>query len=88
MPGLFKINGYRPIFPDFIVRTQGGCVILVEVKGNYLNGSDAKDKMALGKRWAAAAGQNFKYFMVFKNPEDEVEDAMDFNAFLNTLQCL
>ena len=88
VPGLFKINGYRPIFPDFIVRTQGGCVILVEVKGNYLNGSDAKDKMALGKRWAAAAGQNFKYFMVFKNPEDEVEDAMDFNAFLNTLQCL
>ena len=88
VPGLFRINGYRPIFPDFIVRTQSGCVVLVEVKGNYLNGSDAKDKMALGKRWEAAAGQNFKYFMVFRKPEDEVEDAMDFNAFLNTLQCL
>ena len=88
VPGLFKINGYRPIYPDFIVRTNNGCVIMVEVKGNHLNGTDAKDKMELGKRWEAAAGKNFKYFMVFRKPEDAVPNAMDFNSFLNTLQCL
>ena len=88
VPGLFKINGYRPIYPDFIVRTNKGCVIMVEVKGNHLDGSDAQDKMELGKRWEAAAGQNFKYFMVFRNPASAVPNAMEFNTFLNTLQCL
>ena len=44
--------------------------------------------MELGKRWEAAAGQNYKYFMVFRNPAGSVPNAMDFNSFLNTLQCL
>ena len=44
--------------------------------------------MELGKRWEAAAGQNFKYFMVFRNPASAVPNAMEFNTFLNTLQCL
>ena len=88
VPGLFRINGYRPIYPDFIVRTNKGCIVMVEVKGNHLNGSDAQDKMFLGKKWEAAAGYNYKYFMVFRKPEDAIEQAMDFNAFLNTLRCL
>ena len=61
---------------------------MVEVKGNHLDGSDAQDKMELGERWAAAAGQHFKYFMVFRNPASAVPNAMEFNTFLNTLQCL
>ena len=85
VPGLFKINGYRSIYPDFIVRTNKSCTIMVEVKGNHLNGTDAQDKMFLGKKWEAAAGHNYKYFMVFRKPEDAVDQAMDFNTFLNTL---
>ena len=88
VPGLFRINGYRLIYPDFIVRTNKGCTVLVEVKGNHLDGSDAQDKMELGKRWEAAAGKDFKYFMVFRNPAGAVPNAMAFNSFLNTLQCL
>ena len=88
VPGLFKINGYRSIYPDFIVRTNKSCTIMVEVKGNHLNGTDAQDKMFLGKKWEAAAGHNYKYFMVFRKPEDAVDQAMDFSTFLNTLECL
>lgn len=85
----FGINAYRNIYPDFMIRTNAGRIVLVEVKGNHLDGSDAQEKMAIGKQWEACAGNSqYRYFMVFKNPADAVQDSLPFDAFLNTLSHL
>nr|MBP6722375.1 restriction endonuclease [Bacteroidia bacterium] len=70
----FAINGFKSNhYPDFILITKTGKVILVETKGADRDNSDSKAKCKLGKTWAAKAGPGFYYFMVFeKNP---IEDA-------------
>ena len=49
--------------------TKKGNVILVESKGDYLDGDDSKTKLSLGRAWQAAAGGRYRYFMVFKDKE-------------------
>jgi len=39
---------------------------LVETKGDHLDGSDSQQKLRLGEKWASKAGDNYRYFMVFK----------------------
>ena len=36
----FCINGWRNHYPDFMVMTKNGTLVLVEAKGGFLNGSD------------------------------------------------
>jgi len=85
----FCINGYRKHYPDFMIRTESGRIVLVEMKGNHLDGSDAKDKFALGKCWEKLAGfDRFRYFMVFRNKADALPDSFDFDAFLKALEHL
>lgn len=64
----FYINGFKSNhYPDFILRTKSGKTILVETKGNHLDGSDSEAKCRLGNEWERQAGNNFAYFMVFEN---------------------
>lgn len=65
----FRLNGFINHYPDFIVMTKKGNVILVESKGDYLDGDDSKTKLSLGRAWQAAAGGRYRYFMVFKDKE-------------------
>lgn len=65
----FRLNGFINHYPDFIVMTKKGNVILVESKGDYLDGDDSKTKLSLGRAWQAAAGGKYRYFMVFKDKE-------------------
>lgn len=65
----FRLNGFINHYPDFIVMTKKGNVVLVESKGDYLDGDDSKAKLALGRAWQAAAGSRYRYFMVFKDKE-------------------
>ena len=67
----FFLNGYndKKHYPDFIVYTQKGNLILLETKGDHLDNQDSRDKNILGKTWAEKAGDNFKYFMVFQTKE-------------------
>ena len=60
----FCINGFINHYPDFIIKTKNGNIILLETKGDHL---DASDKIELGRLWESKAGNNFKYFMVYKN---------------------
>ena len=63
----YSLNGYINHYPDFIVETESGVIILVETKGEYLDGDDSKKKLELGKLWSNYAGPNkFKYFMAFE----------------------
>lgn len=65
----FRLNGFINHYPDFIVMTKKENVILVESKGDYLDGDDSKTKLSLGRAWQAAAGGRYRYFMVFKDKE-------------------
>lgn len=64
----FYLNGYsNNHYPDFILYTQKGNVVLVETKGDFLDNDDSKAKNILGKKWAEKSGDNYKYFMVFES---------------------
>ena len=84
-PGEFFINGHRKMYPDFLVMTESGNLVVVEVKGPHLDGTDSQEKSEIGKTWADMAGTHFKYFMVFKKAGDGVPGAMLLNDFLSTL---
>lgn len=60
------LNGFINHYPDFIVKMKDGKTILIETKGDHLDGSDSKQKIRLGSYWASKAGNDYRYFMVFK----------------------
>lgn len=63
----FRINGFLNHYPDFIVKTKAGKVVVIETKGDDRDNSDSELKLKLGKLWEAKAGTEFKYMMVFDN---------------------
>ncbi|TVZ26750.1 type III restriction enzyme [Gillisia sp. Hel_I_86] len=66
----FYINGFKANhYPDFILRTKSGKTILIETKGDHLDGSDSEGKCRLGNEWERQAGHDFSYFMVFDKKE-------------------
>ncbi|MFM2375678.1 MAG: hypothetical protein RLZZ165_775 [Bacteroidota bacterium] len=71
-PGAFSINGFKSDhYPDFILITRSGKVILLETKGEHLSNPENQSKCHLGNKWQELAGDRFKYFMVFeRNPID------------------
>lgn len=68
----FCINGYKANhYPDFIIGTRSGRIILVETKGDDRDNSDSQGKCRLGNKWGDMAGDRYNYFMVFdKNAID------------------
>jgi len=84
----FCINGFINHYPDFMVMTEKGNLVMVEVKGPHLDGSASQAKAELGRVWADNAGLKYKYFMVFLKDGDAVQGALKVDAFLNTLEKL
>ena len=58
----FEINGVTNHFPDFIIKTTSGKIVILETKGDHLI---ATKKIKLGNTWAQNAGKQFKYFLVY-----------------------
>lgn len=77
----FCINGFINHYPDFIIKTKNGKVILLETKGDHL---DAEKKIKLGNLWASKAGNNFRYCLVYK--DRRVEHAYTKDAFLELIR--
>lgn len=68
----FALNGFSSNhYPDFILYTQKGNIILLETKGDVYDNDDSRNKNILGKTWAEKAGDNYKYFMVFESKQVE-----------------
>jgi type III restriction enzyme len=63
-PG-FRINGFINHYPDFIVKTESGKIIILETKGDDRDNSDSARKLKLGREWEKQAGKQYRYFMVF-----------------------
>ncbi len=83
----FYLNGFsNNHYPDFILYTQKGNIVLVETKGDFLDNDDSKAKNILGKKWAEKSGTNFKYFMVFENKN--VDGCYTTKNFLDIISAL
>lgn len=63
----FYLNGFVNHYPDFIIKTKNGKIVLVETKGDDRDNSDSSKKIRLGDKWASKAGDKYRYFMVFNN---------------------
>lgn len=79
----FYINGFINHYPDFIIKTKNGKIILLETKGDHL---DAEKKIKLGNLWASKAGNDYRYFLVYK--EREVEGAYTKSEFIEIIKNL
>ena len=64
----FALNAFDDDhYPDFIIYTNKGNLLLIETKGDFLANAESEAKNILGKHWAEKAGNNYKYFMVFES---------------------
>ena len=61
----FCLNGAINHYPDFIIKTQSGTIVLIETKGEHLQNDDSDTKVELGKLWQECVGRKFRYIMVF-----------------------
>ncbi len=82
----FRLNGFINHYPDFMVMTNSGKLILIEYKGNDRDNSDSRRKLALGRKWQAQCGQNYRYFMVFKNREFGIDGAYTLDQFIEIMK--
>lgn len=79
----FCINGFINHYPDFIIKTKKGKIVLLETKGDHL---EAEKKIKLGNLWASKAGNNYKYCLVFK--EKIADGTYTKNDFLDLIKNL
>lgn len=82
----FRINGFLNHYPDFIVKTKAGRIIVLETKGDDRDNTDSELKLKLGKLWESKAGRDYRYMMVFdNNPIDGAERLADALAKIRQL---
>lgn len=82
----FCINGFINAYPDFIIVLNNGITVLLETKGSHLDGSDSKNKITCGNKWADKAGSKFAYFMVFE--DNPIDGAVTVGEFIKSLMDL
>lgn len=69
-----------------MVMTNSSKIVLVEAKGDYLDGDDSKAKLELGRKWQEKAGNNYRYFMVFKNKQLGLDGAYTLDEFVEVMK--
>lgn len=84
----FYINGFINHYPDFMVMTTKGNVILIETKGDFLANEETFQKLRLGKAWQEKAGGKYRYFMVFKHKDLKIGGAYTVDDFADIIKRL
>ena len=84
----FCINGYINHYPDILIMTEKGKVILAETKGEHLKNDDSREKIDLGAMWSGHAGNQYRYFMVFEKDADLPKGAVSMNKFVEIVAAL
>ena len=84
----FMVNGFINHYPDFIVMTEKGKIVLIETKGDHLDNEQNRKKLTLSRRWQEKAGEPFRYYMVFQEKAPELDGAYAFDRFLEMLRKL
>ena len=82
----FCINGFIKHYPDIMIMTQKGKLILAETKGDHLQNDDSRDKIALGREWASQAGSQFRYYMVFRDTDNILPGAINMSDFISIIK--
>ncbi|WBL27534.1 DEAD/DEAH box helicase [Bacillus safensis] len=84
----FCINGFLYHYPDFILMTKTGKVIMLETKGDHLENTESKLKVKLGRTWQHQAGSQYRYYMVFENKDLNIEGAYHLEKFIEIFKGL
>ncbi len=84
----FCINGFMNHYPDIILMTEKGKIVLVETKGEHLKNDDSRDKIELGRVWSSAAGNQYRYYMVFREEENLLPGAVSMREFVEIVKKL
>ena len=87
----FAINGAVNAYPDLIVMTNSGKVLLIETKGDQLKNDESRIKSETGAKWAAKAsmtGRLYKYYMVFQTKNPDYEGAYSHDRFMDIVKGL
>lgn len=79
----FCINGFVNHYPDFILMTTSGRIVLVETKGDHLE--LAKQKIEMGGAWHKLAGDAFRYYMVFQNRDVHIHGTYNLESFMDII---
>ena len=82
----FCINGFINHYPDFIVMTQNGKIILVEPKGEHLKNDESRKRIELGRAWKNAAGSQYRYYMVFRDEDNLLPGAVSMSQFVELMK--
>ena len=84
----FRINGFINHYPDIIVMTEKGNIVLVETKGGHLKNDDSMQKARMGRAWQKEAGKKYRYYMVFRDTDTKVDGMISMSDFLDILKDL
>lgn len=82
----FAINGAVNAYPDLMVRTESGKLLLIETKGDQLENSESKEKAEIGAKWAEMAGRMYKYYMVFETKNPGYNGAYSYEEFMRIVK--
>lgn len=82
----FAINGAVNAYPDIMVRTESGKLLLIETKSDQLENSESREKAETGAKWAEMAGRMYKYYMVFETKNPGYNGAYSYEEFMRIVK--
>lgn len=82
----FAINGAVNAYPDIMVRTESGKLLLIETKGDQRENSESREKAETGAKWAEMAGRMYKYYMVFETKNPGYNGAYSYEEFMRIVK--
>ena len=82
----FAINGAVNAYPDLMVRTESGKLLLIETKGDQLENSESREKAEIGAKWVEMAGRMYKYYMVFETKNPGYNGAYSYEEFMRIVK--
>lgn len=84
----FQVNGPVHAYPDIIAMTMSGTILMLETKGDFLDGDGSKEKAKIGSQWDKLAGPGFRYFMIFKSKAPDFPGAYGYDRFMEIVKAL
>lgn len=84
----FCVNGPINAYPDIIVMTTSGKILMVETKGDYLDNAESEQKARIGAKWDTESGKQFRYFMVFDKKQPVYPGAYSLDRFMEIVKGL
>lgn len=84
----FQINGHIHAFPDIIVMTHSGRLLMIEPKGDHLDNDESREKANIGAKWDTLTDRQFRYFMVFQSKQPNYPGAYSYDRFIEIVKGL